>query len=1102
MIFKHYPHSLSLKSETTVPRLTFKLIAFALFTLINCNVFAQGTWTPTAPVNPPTGGFKIDGQVKANVSFPGGDWVQGAAGTGGFVLAPVVAGSVTYTAVSGIQARLIRDDYNSTTDLVFSGSAFADDPNTWKWAASKAANKCDINNGMYAVSTDNINNKWIMMGGDRYVTTGTSYIDFEFYQGILTRNSNGTFTSLAANGSSLASSGGRTEGDFILSMEYTNGGATANVHYYRWEIPAGSTVYKYVEHTIPNNAGTGAALAYGATNSVTVEVPYGAFGAATYIPYSFVEAAVNIDELLHETNPCAHLSINTLFIKTKASDSYSAALKDFVEPQPVDFTFGSGDFSYPAGPFCATGTVTPTVTGSGTFASNPAGVVFVSTTTGVINLASTPAGTYTITFTYNAGGGCSLPLSHQITVKALPTASIIGTNAVCMNATAPQIKFSGSGGSLPYTFGYTLDSGSGAGGVISVTTAAGTNSYTLQAPTASAGTFTYTLTQVSDAYCSNNAPGTAIITVRPLPTAGIGGSANVCVGAASPSITLTASGGTASYTFGYTLDQGSGPGSVLSTTTAGTDLTKTLSQNTSVAGTFTYTLTSVADNYCTNTASGNAVVNVYALPTASISANVHAACAGATSPVISLTATGGVGPYTITYNINNGGTLTAVTNNAGTATLNVSTASAGTFTYTLQSVQSSLGLCTGAATATTTVVINPVPSANLTGGTSVCKNASAPSLTFTGSNGTAPYTFSYKLNGGSTLSVTTTSGNSVNVVAPTGSAGTFTYTLVSVQDASSTQCSGAATGTQTIVVNDLPTSNAGTVSSQCYLAAGNNITLNGEVHFGNASWSVYSNTSGFAYSFANASSAVTAATVTGTSSGGSITFLLTSTSTTACGTATSTVTFSINAVSGAPSVTYVPPTCDATTFSVTVNSPTSGVVYTIKDKNGNDISGVKVGTTTLVGGVYTATSSTAFTFSNIAAGSGYKVTATIGSCVSAPQSCGSSSGGLLVLNKQNVTDNVSTQQITFPDSKATVTAFPNPYNDRIRFIIMAPESGRGSLELFNLLGQKVKTVYQGAIKEGSQTFEVAIPLQQRSTFIYVMSLNGRQVSGKLVNGSR
>jgi hypothetical protein len=83
-----------------------------------------------------------------------------------------------------------------------------------------------------------------------------------------------------------------------------------------------------------------------------------------------------------------------------------------------------------------------------------------------------------------------------------------------------------------------------------------------------------------------------------------------------------------------------------------------------------------------------------------------------------------------------------------------------------------------------------------------------------------------------------------------------------------------------------------------------------------------------------------------------------------------------------------------------------------------------------------------------------------------------------------------------------VKAFPNPFNDRIRFVVTAPESGQGSLEIFNTLGQKVKTVHQGLITEGTQTFDFNVPLAQRATLMYVLRLNGRQLTGKLLNSGK
>ncbi|MGE5520933.1 MAG: T9SS type A sorting domain-containing protein, partial [Candidatus Dadabacteria bacterium] len=112
------------------------------------------------------------------------------------------------------------------------------------------------------------------------------------------------------------------------------------------------------------------------------------------------------------------------------------------------------------------------------------------------------------------------------------------------------------------------------------------------------------------------------------------------------------------------------------------------------------------------------------------------------------------------------------------------------------------------------------------------------------------------------------------------------------------------------------------------------------------------------------------------------------------------------------------------------------------------------------------------------------------------------SSNVVPSRKNTQEDFVETQKIVLPGAKPSVVAYPNPYNDKIRFIVITPEAGKGSLELYNLLGQKIRTVYQGSFNEGTQTFEISIPVQQRSTLIYIVSLNGRQVSGKLLNGTR
>lgn len=187
----------------------------------------------------------------------------------------------------------------------------------------------------------------------------------------------------------------------------------------------------------------------------------------------------------------------------------------------------------------------------------------------------------------------------------------------------------------------------------------------------------------------------------------------------------------------------------------------------------------------------------------------------------------------------------------------------------------------------------------------------------------------------------------------------------------------------------------------------------------------------------------------------------------------------------APSVTYNYPACYETTFSVTITGVISGATYTIKDKNGADISGV------LPSKVITAVDGNDIIFSNIPAGSGYQVTVKVGDCPSTASSC-----GMPVQDPNRIA--AKNTQLYAEESELKVTAYPNPFSDKINFVVNAPVSGKGTLEVYNSLGQKIKTVYQGTINKGTQNFELRLPVRQQANLIYVLRVGGKQLSGKIL----
>jgi gliding motility-associated-like protein len=77
-------------------------------------------------------------------------------------------------------------------------------------------------------------------------------------------------------------------------------------------------------------------------------------------------------------------------------------------------------------------------------------------------------------------------------------------------------------------------------------------------------------------------------------------------------------------------------------------------------------------------------------------------------------------------------------------------------------------------------------------------------ITFEGSDGTEPYTFTYNINNGTPIEITTTSGSSVDITLEGTSAGDFTYNLTNVKD--SNENSQVITDQKVIVkINPLPT---------------------------------------------------------------------------------------------------------------------------------------------------------------------------------------------------------------------------------------------------------------------------------------------------------
>ncbi|WP_164972818.1 T9SS type A sorting domain-containing protein, partial [Lacibacter luteus] len=95
---------------------------------------------------------------------------------------------------------------------------------------------------------------------------------------------------------------------------------------------------------------------------------------------------------------------------------------------------------------------------------------------------------------------------------------------------------------------------------------------------------------------------------------------------------------------------------------------------------------------------------------------------------------------------------------------------------------------------------------------------------------------------------------------------------------------------------------------------------------------------------------------------------------------------------------------------------------------------------------------------------------------------------------------VSTDITTEAVTKVTVATYPNPFSDKVNFIISTPVSGKAVLEVYSIYGQKLQTVYEGHLTAGrSQVVQFRPVTIPDGAIVYRLSIAGKQVTGKLIN---
>ena len=535
-----------------------------------------------------------------------------------------------------------------------------------------------------------------------------------------------------------------------------------------------------------------------------------------------------------------------------------------------------------------------TITSGGTATDNTVTVTWNTT------------GTQSVSVNYaDAGTGCKSanPTIKNVVVHPLPAAAISGTAAVCQNASGIVVTFTGSGGTVPYTFTFNINGGSSQ----TISTSVWSSSVTYFVPTGTPGTYTYTLESVSDnTGCSQTQSGSAVVTVTAQPSATISYSGSpFCTTASAVSVNQTGT-----------------PGGSYSSSPAGLSINASTGQITpgsSTGGTYTVTYSVAAAGGCSLYTTTTQVTITQAVnPSTTISYPASGNfCSIASAQNVTISGTTG-GSFSSTAGLSI---------NTSTGQINPSASTPGIYTVTYEILPA--GNCAGFTT-TTSVEIIEAPSANAGTNLSICSNETNVAI---GAGATA---LNYS-------SVVWSSNGSVGTISNASSLNGATYTpsaadiaagsIILTLTANGNGPCAAEQSTKTVTITKAPTAVAGIDIHTCAGLSNVNVTAGSSAsEYASVLWS------GGAGIWSNATS-LTTATYSPTlaeQTAGNVSITLTAIGNSPCGNAAVVKTIYIHPLPSAPIINPASQTmCQNSILAVSSTSVTTSGSATVSSGNVN-----------------------------------------------------------------------------------------------------------------------------------------------------------------------
>ncbi|QNS04055.1 Ig-like domain-containing protein [Streptomyces xanthii] len=313
--------------------------------------------------------------------------------------------SSTNTLRSGVLKKADRP--SGSNDNSFTMGSSENDPDPKITTGSIPPNKSDLTNfGVYTET--NTTPKFLELFWTRLNSpSGTTNMDFELNQKFC--DPTASPTNCANNGDKETATPVRTAGDKLITYDLSRGGTVPTISIRTWSGSAWGSPTVISGGNSPQALGSVNSAAIPAGEAAGVGTPAG----AGLDPFTFGEASISFDALFPPGSSCT--SFGSVYAKSRSSDSFTAELKDFIDPEKVQISNCTSLTTNAT----ATAPIEDSITDSATLAggNNPTGTI----TFRAFDAAGCAAGDQVFTSTVPVDNGNGTYTSEPFTPTAVGT---------------------------------------------------------------------------------------------------------------------------------------------------------------------------------------------------------------------------------------------------------------------------------------------------------------------------------------------------------------------------------------------------------------------------------------------------------------------------------------------------------------------------------------------------------------------------------------------------------------------------------------------------------------------------------------------------------